>query len=175
MFDPMETLTFVAAKTEKIALGTCVIDMLFHNLVILGRQFATLDVLSNGRCICGLCIGWSKDEYMVSNVPFENRGARADEFIQVLTRIWTDDIVEFRGRYYNIPASKIGPKPIQKPRIPIYRWVFFQHIFKDCQICGWVAASSSGFFRLYHKRYQDSKRERREGKQTSGDNCTHLS
>src|SRR5207249_3699485 len=120
VFDPLETLTFVAAKTDKIALGTCVIDMLFHNPVLLGRQFATLDVLSNGRCICGLGIGWSKDEYMASNVPFENRGARADEFVQALTKIWTEDVVEFKGRYYNIPASKIGPKPIQKPRIPIY-------------------------------------------------------
>jgi alkanesulfonate monooxygenase SsuD/methylene tetrahydromethanopterin reductase-like flavin-dependent oxidoreductase (luciferase family) len=116
----METLTFVAAKTDKIALGTCVIDMLFHNPVILGRQFATLDALSQGRCICGLGIGWSKDEYMASNIPFENRGARADEFVQILTRIWTDDMVEFKGRYYNIPASKIGPKPIQMPSIPFY-------------------------------------------------------
>ncbi|MDQ6864087.1 MAG: LLM class flavin-dependent oxidoreductase [Thermoproteota archaeon] len=56
MFDPMETLAFVAAKTDKIALGTCVIDMLFHNPVILGRQFATLDVLSQGRCIVALAL-----------------------------------------------------------------------------------------------------------------------
>jgi alkanesulfonate monooxygenase SsuD/methylene tetrahydromethanopterin reductase-like flavin-dependent oxidoreductase (luciferase family) len=103
--------------------------MLFHNPVILGRQFATLDVLSQGRCICGLGIGWSKDEYMASNIPFENRGARADEFIQVLTRIWTDDVVEFKGRYYNISASKIGPKLIQKPRIPIYLGGFSPNTF----------------------------------------------
>ena len=144
VFDPMETLTFVAAKTEKIALGTCVIDMLFHSPVILGRQFATLDVLSNGRCICGLGIGWSKDEYMVSNVPFENRGARADEFIQALTRIWTDDVVEFKGRYYNIPASKIGPKPIQKPRIPIYLGGFAQNTFSRIAkyADGWLPAAA---------------------------------
>jgi alkanesulfonate monooxygenase SsuD/methylene tetrahydromethanopterin reductase-like flavin-dependent oxidoreductase (luciferase family) len=117
--------------------------------VILGRQFATLDVLSQGRCICGLGIGWSKDEYMASNIPFENRGARADEFLQALTRIWTDDIVEFKGRYYNIPASKIGPKPIQKPRIPIYLGGFspntFSRIAKYAD--GWlpVAAGSLEF------------------------------
>src|SRR5262249_40670359 len=149
LFAPIETLTFVAAKTDKIGLGTSVIDMLFHNPVRLGRQFATLDVLSQGRCICGLGIGWSKDEYMASNIPFENRGARADEFIQALTRIWTDDIVEFKGRYYNIPASKIGPKPIQKPRIPIYLGGFspntFSRIAKYAD--GWlpVAAGSLEF------------------------------
>src|ERR1051326_4980492 len=102
VFDPLETLTFAAAKTDKIALGTCVIDMLFHNPVILGRRFATLDVFSQGRCLCGLGIGWSKDEYMASNIPFENRATRADEFVQALTRIWTEEVVEFKGRYYNI-------------------------------------------------------------------------
>jgi alkanesulfonate monooxygenase SsuD/methylene tetrahydromethanopterin reductase-like flavin-dependent oxidoreductase (luciferase family) len=94
--------------------------MLFHNPVILARRFATLDILSEGRAICGLGIGWSKDEYQASNIPFINRGKRADEFIQALKKIWTEDVVEFKGEYYNIPASKIGPKPIQKPHIPIY-------------------------------------------------------
>lgn len=120
MLDPLETLTYVAANTNKIALGTSVIDMLFHNPVVLARRFATLDVLSEGRAICGLGIGWSKDEYQASNIPFEHRGKRANEFVQALKKIWTDDIVEFKGKFYNIPASKIGPKPIQKPYIPIY-------------------------------------------------------
>jgi probable F420-dependent oxidoreductase len=120
IFDPLETLTFVAGITNKIALGTSVIDMLFHNPVVLARRFATLDVLSEGRAICGLGIGWSKDEYQASNVPFKDKGKRADEFLQALKRIWTDDVVEFKGKFYSIPASKIGPKPIQKPHPPIY-------------------------------------------------------
>lgn len=120
IFDPLETLTFVAANTNKIALGTSVIDMLFHNPVVLARRFATLDVLSEGRAICGLGIGWSKDEYQASNVPFKDKGKRADEFLQALKKIWIDDVVEFKGKFYSIPASKIGPKPIQKPHPPIY-------------------------------------------------------
>lgn len=120
IFDPLETLTFVAAITNKIALGTSVIDMLFHNPVVLARRFATLDVLSEGRAICGLGIGWSKDEYQACNVPFKDKGKRADEFLQALKRIWIDDVVEFKGNFYSIPASKIGPKPIQKPHPPIY-------------------------------------------------------
>lgn len=119
IFEPLETLTYVAANTNKIVLGTSVIDMLFHNPVILAR-FATLDVLSEGRAIAGFGIGWSKDEYQVSNIPFKDRGKRANEYIQILKKIWTDDVVEFKGQYYNIPASKIDPKPIQKPHIPIY-------------------------------------------------------
>ena len=84
-----------------------------------------------------------KTRYTASNVPFENRGARADEFIQALTKIWTEDVVEFKGRYYNIPASKIGPKPIQKPRIPIYLGGFtpntFSRIAKYAD--GWLRAA----------------------------------
>jgi probable F420-dependent oxidoreductase len=129
VFDPIETLTYVAANTNKIALGTCVIDMLFHNPVILARQFATLDVLSEGRAICGLGMGWSKDEYQASNIPFEHKGERADEFVQVLKKIWTDDVVEFKGKFYNLPASKIGPKPIQKPYIPLYLGGFAPNTF----------------------------------------------
>ena len=129
VLDPLETLTFAAAHTDKIALGTSVTDMLFHNPVILARRFATLDVLSHGRSICGLGIGWSEDEYIASNIPYDHRSARADEFVQALIRIWTEDIVEFKGRYYEIPASKIGPKPIQRPRIPIYLAGFSPNTF----------------------------------------------
>ena len=63
VLDPLDTLSFVVANTKRILLGTSVIDMLFHNPVVLGRRFATLDILSEGRAICGLGIGWSKDEY----------------------------------------------------------------------------------------------------------------
>ena len=129
MLDPLETLTYIAAKTNKIILGTSVIDMLFHNPVILSKRFATLDILSEGRIVAGLGIGWSRDEYRVSNVPFNNRGKRADEFIQVLKKIWVDDIVEFKGEYYSVPPSRIGPKPTQKPHIPIYLGGFSPHIF----------------------------------------------
>lgn len=142
MLDPLETLTYVAANTNKIALGTSVMDMLFHNPVILARRFATLDILSEGRSIAGFGIGWSKDEYQASNIPFQNRGKRADEFVQVLKRIWTDDVVEFKGKYYNIPASKIGPKPIQKPHPPVYLGGFSPNTFSrivNYDTNGWLA------------------------------------
>jgi probable F420-dependent oxidoreductase len=141
ILDPLETLTYVAAKTNKIALGTSVMDILFHSPVILARRFATLDLLSEGRAIAGLGIGWSKDEYQVSNIPFKDKGERANEFLQVLKRIWTDDVVEFKGKYYNIPASKIGPKPVQKPHPPIYMGGFSPNTYSrivNYDTNGWV-------------------------------------
>jgi probable F420-dependent oxidoreductase len=119
VLDPLETLTFLAANTQRIFLGTSVIDMLFHNPIMLARRLATLDVLSNGRVIAGFGIGWSKDEYDVSGVPYKQRGERADEYLQVLRRAWTDEVVEYKGKFYNIPPSKIGPNPLQKPHPPI--------------------------------------------------------
>ena len=103
--------------------------MFFYTPVMLAKRYVTLDIVSQGRVIACLGLGWSKDEYQVSNIPFKDRGKRADEFIQALKRIWTDDVVEFKGMFYNIPASKIGPKPIQKPHIPIYLGGFGPHTY----------------------------------------------
>lgn len=140
IYDPINLLSYVAANTAKILLGTGVIDVPFHNPVVLGREFATLDVLSEGRTIAGLGIGWSKDEYQTSNVPYENKGAREDEFLEAMKKVWTDDVVEFKGQFYNIPASKIGPKPVQKPHPKILLGGFslktFQRIAKYAN--GWL-------------------------------------
>ena len=96
-------------------MGSCIIDMVFHNPITLAREFTTIDILSEGRVVCGFGIGWSKDEYLAANIPYEKRGERADEILQAMKKIWTEDIVEFDGKFYKIPKSIIGPKPIQKP------------------------------------------------------------
>ncbi|MFQ6031265.1 MAG: LLM class F420-dependent oxidoreductase [Dehalococcoidia bacterium] len=120
VLDPLETLTFVAAHTKRIALGTSVLDMPYYNPVMLARRLTTLDVLSGGRVRLGLGQGWSKDEYDAVGATFKDRGARADEFLQVLKVIWTTDPVEFHGKFFHVPQSIIQPKPVQKPHPPIY-------------------------------------------------------
>jgi alkanesulfonate monooxygenase SsuD/methylene tetrahydromethanopterin reductase-like flavin-dependent oxidoreductase (luciferase family) len=87
VLDPLITLTYVAGVTERISLGTSVIDMFFQNPVALSKRFATLDILSDGRAIAGLGIGWSKDEYEISGVPYKDKRARADEYLQILKKI----------------------------------------------------------------------------------------
>lgn len=139
--DPLETLTFAAAHTNKISLVTSVVDMLLHNPVILARRFASLDVFSEGRAIAGLGLGWSKDEYQVTNIPFNNKGKKADEYVKVLKRIWEEEVIEFKGQYYNIPQSKIGPKPVQKPHMPIYLGGFVPNTLKrivENDLKGWL-------------------------------------
>jgi len=119
VIDPISTLTYVAAITEKITLATGIIDMLYQNPLILANRLAALDNLSKGRLLLGLGNGHSKDEFQAAGVPFEKRGERADEFLQVLNKIWYDGSVEHKGKYYSIPKSVIGPKPYQQ-KIPIY-------------------------------------------------------
>jgi probable F420-dependent oxidoreductase len=124
VLDPVETLTFAAAHTSRIALGTSVLDIPFYNPVILARRLTTLDVLSGGRLRVGLGLGWSADEFEAAGVSLRERGRRADEFLRVLKAIWTTDPVEFHGDYYHVPRSIIGPKPSQKPHPPIYLAAF---------------------------------------------------
>ena len=119
VIDPISTLTYVAAITEKITLATGIIDMLYQNPLILANRLAALDNLSKGRLLLGFGNGHSKDEFDAAGVPFEKRGERADEFLQVLNKIWYNDTVEHKGKYYTIPKSVIGPKPYQQ-KIPIY-------------------------------------------------------
>jgi len=122
--DPLETLTYAAALTSRIGLGTSVLDLPFYNPVVLARRLTTLDILSGGRLRVGLGHGWSKDELDAVGASPSERGRRADEFLRVLKAIWTTDPVEFHGTYYHIPRSIISPKPVQKPHPPIYLAAF---------------------------------------------------
>jgi probable F420-dependent oxidoreductase len=120
VLDPLTTLAFVAAHTQRVRLGTSVLDMPYYNPVLLARQLTAIDVLSQGRLDVGLGQGWSADEFEAAGAALPGRGRRADEFIQVLKAIWTSDQVEFEGKYFRIARSIIGPKPVQKPHPPLY-------------------------------------------------------
>jgi probable F420-dependent oxidoreductase len=140
VLDPLETLTFAAAHTHHIALGTSVLNLPWYNPVLLARQLTTLDVLSAGRLRIGFGTGWSPDEYEAAAAPWEERGKRADELIQALKKIWTTDPVEFQGKYYRIPKSFIGPKPVQKPHPPMYMAAYAPAAMKR------VASEANGWF-----------------------------
>lgn len=118
--DPLDTLTFAAAHTKRIALGTSILDIPYYNPVVLARRLSSIDLLSGGRLRVGFGLGWSKDEFDAVGASLKNRGAVADEFLQVLKAIWTTDPVEFHGKFFTIPRSIIQPKPVQKPHPPIY-------------------------------------------------------
>ncbi len=117
VFDPIDTLAFVAARTERVALGTSVIQALLHSPVMLARRLATLDVLSGGRIVAGLGQGWMPEEFATAAVPLDRRGRGMVEWIAAVRAVWGPDPVEFHGEFYRIPQSDIGPKPTRP--IPI--------------------------------------------------------
>jgi probable F420-dependent oxidoreductase len=117
--DPLTVLGLAAAVTERVRLGTCTLNAPWYPPVLLARGLTSVDVLSEGRLDVGLGLGWSSDEYEAAGVPWRGRGARLEEIIDVLERIWTSDPVEHQGTFVTIPASHIEPKPVQRPRPPI--------------------------------------------------------
>ena len=112
-YEPLETLSFVAGLTERIKLGTSIVDSLFHAPVVLARRYATLDQLSGGRVIAGIGQGWMPQEFATVNVPLKRRGAGFDEHVAAMRACWGSDPVEYRGRFYQIEASEVNPKPVQ--------------------------------------------------------------
>ena len=120
VIDPVGTLTFAAAGTARVRLGTSILNLPWYNPALLARQLTALDVLSKGRLQVGFGVGWMEDEFDAVGISMSDRGKRSDEALEVLKAIWTTDPVEFDGNYYTIPKSVIGPKPVQKPHPPIY-------------------------------------------------------
>jgi probable F420-dependent oxidoreductase len=113
MYDPIEVLTYVAAITTRITLGTSVLDSLFQGPVILARRLATLDRLSAGRLVVGIGQGWMDQEFVAAGVSMKRRGAGFEEHTRAMQAVWGPDPVSFDGRFYRIPESDIGPKPVR--------------------------------------------------------------
>lgn len=119
VYDPIETLAYVAAHTSRIKLGTSIMVAPLHVPALLARRFATLDQLSGGRVIAGLGQGYAEEEFAAANVPLKRRGAGFEEFIHAMRAAWGPDPVRFAGRFYRIPESQIGPKPTQPGGPPL--------------------------------------------------------
>ncbi|MEX0682503.1 MAG: LLM class F420-dependent oxidoreductase [Dehalococcoidia bacterium] len=124
VYEPLEALTWAAAHTTKIGIGTSVLDMPFYNAILLAKRTATIDALSGGRLRLGLGQGWSQDEYEATDADASKRGKRSTEFIEVLHEVWKNDPAEFDGKYFHLSKSHINPKPVQKPHPPIYLAAF---------------------------------------------------
>ncbi len=119
MLASTELLTAAAAWTERALLGTSILVAGYHRPVELAQRLATIDVLSGGRLVVGLGLGWSEDEHDQMNVEFATKGARLEELVAALEACWADGEVEFHGRFFDIPRCLIQPKPIQRPRPPL--------------------------------------------------------
>ena len=136
--EPISLLSALAGVTERMRLGTLVLVLPFRNPVYLAKEWATLDVLSGGRSILGVGVGWAEDEFRLMGVPRTERGRRTDEALELLTALWADDRVTYEGRIYRVRDLSIEPKPVQQPRPPI-----------------WIGGGSQPFEKIYAQHVRD--------------------
>jgi len=118
LFDPLVTLTWAAAATGRIGLGTSVLVVPMHDPVELANSLASLDALSGGRLTVAVGVGWSEPEYLALGREFHNRGERLDEAIDLFRTAWSEDPVSFHGKFTSFDDLRILPKPSH--RIPIW-------------------------------------------------------
>lgn len=119
MLDTVSTFSFLAGCTETLRFGTGITLLPQRNPIYTAKEFATLDWLTKGRVDFGVGVGWCKEEVEACGYTFEDRGARCNEFLNVLNELWTQPVAEFSGEHFNLPACRMDPKPVQAGGIPI--------------------------------------------------------
>src|SRR5689334_6816675 len=119
MLDVVATFGFLAAATSRLRLGTGVALVPQRNPIYTAKEVCTLDWLSDGRIDFGIGVGWNKEEVEACGYRWEDRGARCDEFLEVMQLLWTEPVVDFAGKWVKLETCRLDPKPIQKPHVPI--------------------------------------------------------
>jgi len=143
--DPLISLAHVAAATKTIRLGTGVNIFPQTNPLLFAKQAASLDALSGGRLTLGLGLGWLAEEYRAMGTPFERRGARFDDYLEAVKKVWSGDVVEHESEFLSWHGFKSYPTPVQKPHPPILiggvTTKTLQRVVRSAQ--GWYAPSDS--------------------------------
>lgn len=117
--EPFVLMAYVAGLTKRLGLMTAVMVLPQRQTALFAKQAAALDVLSGGRLRIGIGVGWNRDEYAAVGASFADRGARCDEQIELLRLLWTQELVDFTGRFHTVRDAGINPLPVQRP-IPIW-------------------------------------------------------
>src|SRR5215470_9220282 len=119
LHDPFVALGFVAASTKTIKLGTGVFVLPLRNPLAVAKAVTSVDVLSNGRLLFGVGIGWLEDEFNAVGMNFKDRAARTREWIKIMKALWTEGTPQFSGKFHSFAPLGFNPKPVQKPHPPI--------------------------------------------------------
>jgi len=128
--EPVAVLAAAAMCTSRAQLGSSVFILGHRHPIVMAKMLTTIDALSSGRLICGVGVGWWREELEALGVPFEVRGRQADEMLRVFKELWTSETPSFSGKFYRFGDLGFAPKPVQKPHPPI-----------------WVGGDSPGAFR----------------------------
>lgn len=118
--EPVVALAAAAVCTSRARLGASVFILGHRHPVVMAKMLTSIDALSNGRLICGVGVGWWKEEIEILGAPFHERGRQADEMLRVFKALWTEDNPSFAGEYFRFSDIGFAPKPVQKPYPPIW-------------------------------------------------------
>ena len=119
-YHPLATLTYMAATTKKVQLGTSVLVLPYHNAIQLAKFAATLDQMSNGRLVLGVGAGALQVEFEALGIPMRGRGAWTNDCIRMMKELWTNPMPSYHSRRWNFSGSYFSPKPVQKPHVPLW-------------------------------------------------------
>jgi probable F420-dependent oxidoreductase len=117
--DPIVPLAYAAAITKNLRLGTGVVILPQRHPLYVAKQMATVDVLSHGRAMLGVGIGWLEEEFDALGIPFKERAKRTEESIKAIRSLWKDEPQPFDGQFYKWKAVESNPKPVQRGGVPI--------------------------------------------------------
>ncbi len=136
IIDALTLLTAIAARTSEIKLGTGILILPVRNPVLLAKQLASIDQISNGRLTMGMAAGWYKREFDALGVDFKGRGKIMEQNLDILNRLWTEDSVTLDSPPYNLREAVLSPKPLQKPRPPILIGGYVDRVLKRTGVKG---------------------------------------
>jgi probable F420-dependent oxidoreductase len=143
--EPVAVLAAAAMCTERARIGSSVFILGHRNPVVMAKMLTTIDTLSNGRLICGVGVGWWREEFAALGIPFEKRGKRADEMLQVFKALWTQDEPQIHGEFYQLQDVGFAPKPVQQPHPPLWKGGHSQAAYRRAVALGdgWHARSQT--------------------------------
>ncbi len=136
IIDSLTLLTAVAARTRTIKLGTGVLVLPLRNPLLLAKQLSSMDQISGGRLLLGMASGWYKREFDAIGVPFNKRGRIMDQSLEIMSRLWQEDLVTGEYGPYNLRSSVMFPKPAQTPRPPILIGGYVDRVLKRAAVTG---------------------------------------
>jgi probable F420-dependent oxidoreductase len=119
--DPFDSMAFVAAVTQRVRIGISVLIVPYRHPFDVARRVATIDVLSGGRFVLGVGVGWLEEEFRLLNIPFKERAQRTREYVAMMKALWTQEQPRFSGRFVELNEDvNVLPRPLQKPHPPIW-------------------------------------------------------
>ncbi len=149
VLDPLVSLAYVAASTTRVRLGVAVLNLPYYPPVLLAKSLVSLDRLCQGRLDVGLGIGWAPEEFAAVGASMAGRGARAEEFVAVLRTVFGPDPVRFDGELYQVPPSRIEPKPVQDPLPLLLGGGVEAALQRAGRIAdGWISSSKTNLTRI---------------------------